>query len=126
VVGVGDGIGDEAGEGVDVDEGVGDGEGDGEGVGDGVGVGEGVGVQFQVTVAGVTDRPFAMPVNVIFSAAQGKPESVTGVIGVLIEIIPYCGFTVTWVEEELALQIISAKGGICDALNVTLQCHVEP
>ena len=128
-VGVGDGVADNVGvgDGFGVGDGVGFGVGVGDntGVGVGDGVGVGVGVQFQIMVAGMTDCPFSVPLNVTCSAEQGKPEIVT-CTGLFKISVPLDGLTDTREEEAFALQNMPLKAGICDALSVTLKDHVEP
>lgn len=126
---VGDGVADSSGVGdgfgVDVGVGSGVGVGDSIGVGVGDGAGVGVGVQFQNMVAGLTGCPFSVPLKVTCSAEQGKPEIVT-CTGLFKNTVPLDGFTKIREEEAFALQNMPPKGGICDALRVTLQDHAEP
>ena len=139
---VGDGVGDGVGEGDDVGDGegviagdgVGDGvrvggivgDGEGDGVGDGVGVGPGVQVQVTVTGVRVTTTPLSvvLPVNVIVSVAQGRPEIVTLFVVISGVSRPVVGLTVTG-AVDFGCQIIP-PAGICIALKVTLHCDIVP
>ena len=131
-VGEGDDVGD--GEGVIAGDGVGDGvrvggivgDGEGDGVGDGVGVGPGVQVQVTVTGVRVTTTPLSvvLPVNVIVSVAQGRPEIVTLFVVISGVSRPVVGLTVTG-AVDFGCQIIP-PAGICIALKVTLHCDIVP
>jgi hypothetical protein len=120
--GVGVGVDVGAAVGVGVDLGAGVEVGAGFGVAVGFGVGMGVGEHCQVAVVGRTGLPFvaAVPLKVTLTVvSQANLEIVTDAVP-WAERSPRVGFTTTWADEALALQITTPEVSP-ETLNLTRQ-----